>query len=242
MTLDRHRLTIDANALRLSRLISAAATIATLLLAYCLGHGWATGDGAELYLSLVWSISHAVGLVVLFASYITTSPKWTPWAVGITALSGGLAASALVSLGAQWGRASAVAPHSYVSVSVYVLLTLILVAAVRVKHKAPRLFVDYGRSRRWVMLAEISHVATAKNYLEITSVGDEQAGLLRSTLAEFLERYSNQFLRVHRSHAINVEQFATVVEEPGGKFYAVLKSGKKVPVSQSYRDQLDQLL
>jgi len=88
-----------------------------------------------------------------------------------------------------------------------------------------------------VPLAEIECVESADNYVELHTAA--KSWLDRITLAAFLAHpAASGFLRVHRSHAVNLDRVVRI--EPIGKGDAelTLASGRIVRVSRRYRDAL----
>jgi DNA-binding LytR/AlgR family response regulator len=47
-----------------------------------------------------------------------------------------------------------------------------------------------------------------------------------------------QFIRIHRSFVVNKRMIREMYPKSHGDLFAVLKSGRKVPVSRRYKDQL----
>ncbi len=88
-----------------------------------------------------------------------------------------------------------------------------------------------------IPLADIEWIDAADNYIEIHTA--KQAVLDRITLAEFLQRVpGGQFVRVHRSCAINMAHFASLSPLSRGDAEVRLINGKALRVSRRYRAQL----
>jgi len=83
-------------------------------------------------------------------------------------------------------------------------------------------------------LADIEWVDAADNYVEIhTAAGDI---LDRITLADFLAKVpGRQFVRIHRSYAINLAHFSALHALARGDADLTLRSGKVLRVSRRYR-------
>ena len=99
------------------------------------------------------------------------------------------------------------------------------------------LLVSQGRRERLVQLYEIDVVSAAGNYVDIRC-GDE-VYLLRSTLTQ-LERTlpPGQFVRVHRSHLVNLSSLQHMTRTPAGNGSVVVRGGHVVPMSKKYRSVL----
>ncbi len=85
--------------------------------------------------------------------------------------------------------------------------------------------------------ADIEWIDAADNYVEIHTA--RQTILDRITLAEFMERVSGeQFVRIHRSCAINTAYFAALTPLSKGDAEVRLISGKVLRVSRRFRAPL----
>jgi DNA-binding LytR/AlgR family response regulator len=63
--------------------------------------------------------------------------------------------------------------------------------------------------------------------------------LLRSTLSDILEQLDPaRFARVHRSHAVNLDQVAEIEPLESGDARLRMKDGSVVPCSRRYREAL----
>ncbi len=88
-----------------------------------------------------------------------------------------------------------------------------------------------------VPLSEIECVEAADNYVELHTSG--KSWLDRITLAAFLAHpAASGFLRVHRSHAVNLDRVMRIEPIAKGDAELTLTSGRKVRVSRRYRDAL----
>ena len=72
----------------------------------------------------------------------------------------------------------------------------------------------------------------AGNYVEIEFM-DGNKKLIRGTLSAVLETASESFIRVHRSHAINIKHALHVRSETGSRYHVGLNNGTKYPVSRT---------
>jgi len=88
-------------------------------------------------------------------------------------------------------------------------------------------------------VAEISHLSAAGNYTEAYHNGDRY--LLSTGIGKVDERLTDgSFLRVHRSHLVNLTQIESVVRE-GRKYFVVTTEGDRLPVGKTYLNRLKEL-
>lgn len=88
-----------------------------------------------------------------------------------------------------------------------------------------------------VALADIEVVEAADNYVELHTAS--QSWLDRTTLAAFLEHPgAGDFVRVHRSFAVNAMRIARMAPLAKGDAEITTDSGRSVRVSRRYRDEL----
>ncbi len=88
---------------------------------------------------------------------------------------------------------------------------------------------------------EIDWIEAASNYVEIHT--GQQSYLVRHTMNE-LEKKLNpkQFLRIHRSFIVNLSKIRGVQPCNSGEYMVRLQSGKELPSSRGYRDNLAAIL
>ena len=100
-----------------------------------------------------------------------------------------------------------------------------------------RFLVRKLRREFLIAAADIAHVQAQGNYVGLRVNGHDY--LLRATLTEFLEQLDPaRFVRVHRSHAVNLDQVAQIEPLDSGDARLTLRDGSVVPVSRRYRDAL----
>jgi len=101
-----------------------------------------------------------------------------------------------------------------------------------VKSKGRIFFVD---------LDAIERIEAAGNYVELHT--EEEAHLIRGTMKRLEERLDpKRFLRVHRSHIVNLQRIREVHPWFNGDYRIVMKSGAQVTTGGAYRDALSSLL
>ncbi len=103
-------------------------------------------------------------------------------------------------------------------------------------HQAQHLIVRSVGRIQLIKTDEIIWISTAGNYVELHT---KKATILhRVSLSQLAEHLENDFIRVHRTAMLRVSQVIEIISESEGQYSALLKSGNKVPVSQSYKDKL----
>jgi two-component system LytT family response regulator len=86
-------------------------------------------------------------------------------------------------------------------------------------------------------LASVEWVAAADNYVELHA--PPACHLDRRTLIDFLTHSAAQgFVRVHRSHAVNLSHITVRATLSSGEVQLALSSGRRLRVSKGYRSQL----
>lgn len=104
----------------------------------------------------------------------------------------------------------------------------------------PLLVRERGRTVR-ISPAQIDYVETADHYLCVRS--GERTHLMRGSLTEFARRLEKEgFVRVHRSALIPLRQVSTIHERCNGDADIVLRCGKRLPLSRSFRKEFDRRL
>jgi two-component system LytT family response regulator len=88
---------------------------------------------------------------------------------------------------------------------------------------------------------EIEWIEAAGNYVRVHAQG--KGHLIRETLDSVQARLgSERFVRLHRSALVNIDSIQELVHEGAGEISTVLKSGKRLPTSRSYRERLEAAL
>src|ERR1700733_3879499 len=90
-------------------------------------------------------------------------------------------------------------------------------------------------------LSEIDWIEASANYVRL-NVGKE-SHLFRETIGRISERLNpNHFVRVHRSTIVNVRKIKELIPVNSGEYIVVLKSGKELSCSRSYRGALESMI
>jgi len=85
---------------------------------------------------------------------------------------------------------------------------------------------------------DIVRLEAHQNYTEFTIHADHKRILASLNIGEYADQFSRyqEFMRVHRSHVINLSFVDKYVRADGG--YLVLQDGAKVSVSRGYKEEL----
>ena len=88
---------------------------------------------------------------------------------------------------------------------------------------------------------DIDWVDAAGNYVRLHS--GSESHMLRETMGRLEERLDpEQFLRIHRSTIVNIERISELQQQFHGDYLVVLKNGRRLTLSRSYRDRIQDLL
>jgi two-component system LytT family response regulator len=83
----------------------------------------------------------------------------------------------------------------------------------------------------------IEYLESDDNYVLIHTAEHRYA--LKQSLGELQAKLDErQFVRIHRSYVVNKRKIREMYPKSHGDLFAVLKSGRKIPVSRRYKDQL----
>ena len=106
---------------------------------------------------------------------------------------------------------------------------------------AERLVIKSGGRVLFLKAAEIDYVEAAGNYLSLY-VGKE-THLIRETMQGLESRLDpERFLRIHRSTIVNLERIKELQPWFGGEYVVILRDGRKLTLSRTYRARVQQLL
>ena len=113
-------------------------------------------------------------------------------------------------------------------------LTERLLSADRGRRYAPKILVSTGSKIAALDPADVIRLEAEGDYAEIVTA--EKSYLSGSCLGDLVERLDpSVFVRVHRSHIINVGHLAEVAKD-GTTYYLIMSNGDKVRVSRGYAD------
>ena len=113
-----------------------------------------------------------------------------------------------------------------------------LIAEIRKEPKfLQRILVNAGTRYFFVKPNEILYISAQEKYVKIHT--DKGSHLLRETMQEMEQRLDPaKFVRIHRSHLVNLDFIQEVQPWSHGDCVAILRNGAKLAVSRRYRDRL----
>jgi hypothetical protein len=101
------------------------------------------------------------------------------------------------------------------------------------------LLVAKGADQCLIEIEDIQYLSAAGNYVDIHA--RDQSYVTRATMSQ-LERMlpADEFLRIHRSHIVRIEQIDRIKVQRSGSGTVHLRCGAKLPISRTCRAQLQQ--
>ena len=126
-------------------------------------------------------------------------------------------------------------------IKIYVAIVAVVAFYRRMRQRkdaAPeRMVVQSGSGERLLDYADVECLEASRNYVSVFAGGREY--LLRETLSRLEERLTERgFLRTHRSYLVNRDWVVGIEAGDSGAQDLVLRSGRKVPLSRSRRDEV----
>ena len=116
-----------------------------------------------------------------------------------------------------------------------------LLASERARRPIDRLVVKAGGITRFLPVAEVDWIEAADVYVTLHTSGKEI--LYRAALSEMAERLdARRFVRIHRSTIVNIDCVAQLEPLSHGEFDVVLKCGKRLRLSRTYKGHLEERL
>jgi len=105
------------------------------------------------------------------------------------------------------------------------------------RHYPETLLVSKGSDECLIQVERVQHLSAAGNYVEIHA-GDRPY-LMRATMKQAEELLSPcQFVRIHRSHIVNVNQIERIKTQRSGSGTVHLRCGAALRMSKKYRAEL----
>ncbi len=111
-------------------------------------------------------------------------------------------------------------------------------ANIQEKKLPSRMSISTADGILYLEIKNIIRLEAQQNYTEFTIANTPRKLLASVNLGEYQEQFElyKDFVRVHRSHEVNIDYVEKYVKSDGG--YLVMKNGDKIPVSRKYRDDL----
>ncbi|MGA7909051.1 MAG: LytTR family DNA-binding domain-containing protein, partial [Candidatus Sulfotelmatobacter sp.] len=104
-----------------------------------------------------------------------------------------------------------------------------------------RLVIKTGGRVVFLDLDEVDWIEAAANYVKV-NVGKDSY-LLREAISRISEKLDpGRFVRIHRSTIVNICKIKELQPCDSGEYIAILKNGKGLSCSRTYRTQLQQLI
>ncbi len=92
-----------------------------------------------------------------------------------------------------------------------------------------------------VAINAIEWVDAAGDYMCIHA--NNETHILRRTMKELEDELNpNRFQRIHRSAIVNLEQIEKLCSRQNGEYHIILKNGKELKVSRSYKERIKRLI
>jgi two-component system LytT family response regulator len=87
----------------------------------------------------------------------------------------------------------------------------------------------------------VDWIEAFQNYVRLhTGTATHLLHVPMNTLGAVLD--SDRFLRVHRSHIVNVQRIAQLWSIPHGQYLIELRSGQRLPSGRTYNEQIRRAL
>lgn len=104
-----------------------------------------------------------------------------------------------------------------------------------------RVAVQSRGRMRVVPVQEIDHIVANGVYVELHA--GREVHLMRAALSTLEEHLDpEQFFRIHRSAMVKLDEVEALIREGGGSCLVQLRSGTKLPVGRSRREELEERL
>lgn len=92
-----------------------------------------------------------------------------------------------------------------------------------------------------VAINSIEWIDAAGDYMCIHA--NDETHILRRTMKELEDELNpNRFQRIHRSAIVNLEQIEKLCSRQNGEYHIILKNGKELKVSRSYKERIKKLI
>jgi len=109
------------------------------------------------------------------------------------------------------------------------------------KPRSERLVIKTGGRVLFLDTNEIDWIEAAANYVRVHA--GKESLLVRESISALCQRLDScSFVRVHRSIITNVSKIKELQPCNSGEYIVILKDGKQLPCSRSYRGELQHLI
>lgn len=101
-----------------------------------------------------------------------------------------------------------------------------------------RILVKNSQKNIFVDVSEIRWIESAGNYVKLHMADDTY--MIRSSLKKLQTKLNpHQFVRIHRSRMVNIEEVEEIEPWFSGDSKVVLRNGKELRMSRNYKDNLE---
>ena len=102
------------------------------------------------------------------------------------------------------------------------------------------ILVSKGSDQCLLQVSELECVVAARNYVELFADGD-QPYLLRMTMSDVQALLPPaDFLRIHRSHIVNIHAIERIKRQSSGNDLVRLRSGRELNIGRKFKEALNQ--
>lgn len=106
---------------------------------------------------------------------------------------------------------------------------------------APKIFVKKNDKIIPVDPDKINLIKSKGNYVELCL--DDKTYMVRDSLKNIKEKFdSNEFIRIHRSHIVNINKIQYLESASGGDYDVKLANGEEVRLSRRYKEVIEDYL
>ena len=100
-----------------------------------------------------------------------------------------------------------------------------------------RILVNVGSRHFFLSLTEIQYISSDDKYLELHTT--DKKYLIRETLQKLEQQLDpGKFVRIHRSHIINLDYIKEMHPRSHGDYTVVMKNDDRLTISRRYRDRV----
>jgi len=105
----------------------------------------------------------------------------------------------------------------------------------RGKEQNGNLIVRANRQNKKIKYSSILYIESMADYVRIFISSGENV-ITRENISNIVDKLPNNFLRIHRSYVINLEQIESYTKE-----YITI-NGNKLPISRTYRNKVNEII
>ncbi len=104
-----------------------------------------------------------------------------------------------------------------------------------------RFRIESGYRTIWIKPEDIDWISTADNYVELHVA--KAVHLLRTTMTDIANQLpEHRFVRISRSHMVNVERIKEIRSRPHGDYLIFLNDASQLTGTRNFRDGLERVL